>query len=267
MSLPKLGACDCRQLLSLTRRSLVSRCLLGFVGASFGCVTPEVPSDPRPKRPLGEQARRFAVLCEGTSVAATLKGTFETLSVIAPRSERFTLIHRGDRIEMEPGLRVDADITLDATAEELDALASYLQDGVLGTHELTSLVAAVMGPLTRQALDVPPATGRLLRQLIDLEDRVHVVLVDHFGHFIHGQTIARHTGRWVVHEEVRGRSERLFLVTAEDALNYQRHAHRARTAGSPAAWRRFAVWFRRWRETVSVVPDRADAAFGLHHDR
>ncbi|GIV75662.1 hypothetical protein FKZ61_000105 [Litorilinea aerophila] len=180
-------------------------------------------------------------------------GLFETVGItVAETGETFTVIHHGDRITFEPGIRRQVDFRLTLQQRHVEGLVIDASDGAIGPEESWRIVQVLFTPFTEATLRTPVLAGRWLRRLAGVEDLIHVHLLSPTN-----QEAARHTliyaaHQWLVVPGLYGRPRRVYHLQPDDALTFQRQIFRAMKEDSVSGWWRFANWYRRWRERVSV---------------
>lgn len=181
------------------------------------------------------------------------KGLFHTLSItVAETGQAFTVRHLGDRLTLTSGLDPEADFTVPLRLENIERLAAQTRDGRISPGEAWQIAAALFTPLTETTLRNPVMSAGWVRWLAGVEDRIHVHLVNPAGSEVASHTLSFESGRWQVRAGVKGDATRTYRLTPEQSLDYQRQVFAAMQAKSLLGWWRFARWYRRWREAVSV---------------
>jgi len=90
------------------------------------------------------------------------------------------------------------------------------------------------------------------RKAAGIEELIHVYL-----NFPDGKTATAHTliyaaDQWVVIEGIVGTPQRVFKLTHQPALDYQRHVFEAIETDTKKGWLAFVKWYKEWRKDYSV---------------
>jgi hypothetical protein len=172
--------------------------------------------------------------------------------VVTDTGERFTVHHLGNRIEFEPGIAGPVDFTLEILAFQIDRLAGYAQTGSIPEEEQYRVMKVVFTPATAALLARPLFSSCWVMFFSGAEELMHVTLRSPLA----SEESVSHTllyvrGRWVVVPGLYGKPERIYYLSLQDAIVFQKNAVKATKSGD---WMRFAQWYRKWRETVSQKP-------------
>ena len=197
----------------------------------------------------------WQALTQTPAVVAFFHGLFRRVGVrVRETGEAFTAVHEGDRILFEPTLDADrVDYTVEIGAHQVGRLAAHAGTGALDAAEQYRIAAVLFTPATAATLRHPVLASALVRRLAGAERRIHVTLrSEATGEPDVPHTLAYEGGAWNVQPGLHGAAERAYSLTVEQALAYQRHVFAALHAGTPLAWVRFALWYRRWRGAASA---------------
>src|SRR5262245_16691867 len=182
------------------------------------------------------------------------RGVFDQLGVrVADSGEQFTCRHLGDRIELEPALDpARVDYTVEVETAQVRRLAEHASRGDLGPDEQYRVVAALFTPATAAALRHPVLSHPLLRRLAGSEELIHVRLTPPPAEEPEAaHTLVYANRRWLVLPGLHGKAARVFRLSPEEALGFQRRALTVLKTNSWGEWFRFARWYRKWRKGVS----------------
>jgi hypothetical protein len=191
-------------------------------------------------------------------VIAFFRGTFERAGVrVRDTGEEFTCIHRGDRIEFEPSINgAGVDYTVEIEEFQVDRLAQEAATGELRAIAAYRVLRALFSPATAATLKNPVLSNGLLRRLSAVEDLIHVRLrspvPEEEPDAAH--TLVHAAGQWLVIPGLWGRPRRVFDLTIDEALAYQRRVFAAMKRNNPLTWLRFALWYLSWRKRTSTRP-------------
>ena len=171
---------------------------------------------------------------------------------IEETGEQLTITVADTAVHIEPGLPKTADFIVPLKLENVTNLVSHTEDGELDTFEVWRIVSVLFTPLTRETLKNPVMSNNFLRKLGRIEDHTHVLLLGPTGDQITGHTLIYVAGQWLVIAGLHGNPRRTFRMTGEQGAEYQKRVFHALKSGGIREWLRFALWYRRWRATVSV---------------
>jgi hypothetical protein len=210
--------------------------------------------------PVGPIVDRWRNLRVPADVVQALRGAFERLGVrIVDGGETLTCIHRGDRLEFAPGIDpATVDATVSIYAYQAERLAAQVDRGGLTPLDWFRVARELLvsgADAAMRTVQTPLSSNPLLRRLIAAKNLVHVFLVspapleepDAVFSLIHVN------GRSLLVPGLHGVPERIFRLTAADALDLQRHLGAAARGGGWWTWVTMANWYRAWRRRVEVA--------------
>jgi hypothetical protein len=186
-------------------------------------------------------------------IVAFFENLFERIGiVVTDTGERFTVLHRGDRIDFEPGITGPVDYTVEITTLQVERLAVYARTGRIPEEEQYRVMKVFFTPATAALLAQPLLSSCWVRCFSGAEDVIHVTLRSPLP----SEENASHTllyvrGSWVVVPGLYGHPQRIYSLTLQDAIVYQKNAVAAVKSGD---WMRYAQWYREWRKAVSRKP-------------
>ena len=181
-----------------------------------------------------------------TSENHSLAAAFGSLGFHRGDGDGYTVHFHGENCSTEEGVG-NANLVLD-----LDSRTSRRLER---TDSFEDLVGTLFSPVTASSLSSPWFSQKFLLMLGGVETLIHVRLVGKSGDLIEQHSLIFHSGAWIV---VRGQlvgttRRRVFHLTIDDALDYQRHLNEAARANSFKAFKAFAEWYQDWQNHVSEV--------------
>jgi hypothetical protein len=143
-------------------------------------------------------------------------------------------------------------------------MLDYMAQGELDARARFRVMAVIATPATRAMLAKPVIRSERLRELLywigDAEERTQVVLIPPPGEAEVGHTIERRGAVTTVTAGLHGTVERVYRLTVDDAVEFQRRMIAARSADSLWTWIQFARWYGELRARVAVAPSDAGVA-------
>ena len=199
---------------------------------------------------------KWRAVVQDPRVVDFFRGTFERAGVqIADTREAFTCVHRGDRVEFEDTLdEATVDYTVEIESHQVDRLAEEAGKGELRPIAQYRVLRALFTPATAATLKNPVLSNGLLRRLSRVEDLIHVHLrtPDPAEEPDTAHTLIHSGGQWLVLPGIHGEPRRVFRLSMEDAIVYQRRVFRAMKEDTWRGWLRFGLWYVSWRRTTST---------------
>ena len=187
------------------------------------------------------------------------KGLFENLGVqIIDSGEAFTCIQRGDKIEFVPGVDEDSvDFSLHLYGYQVERLAEHIAKGDINELERFRIAREFFGRSSSgkaNVLNNPLISNVFLRRLIGGKNLIHVYLISPDPEQEENATftLIYVNNGWLVIPGLQGKPERIFRVSAADALELQRHLFAGMKAGSWLEWLKVGRWYVSWRKKVEV---------------
>jgi hypothetical protein len=187
-------------------------------------------------------------------LVAYFQGIFNHVGIqVIETGEQFTVTHTGTQIIFAPGITPAVDFVIPITLVNVQNLVSYTRDGQIDPVEAWRIVQVLFTPMTQATLQTPVLADPLIHKLAGVEATMHVYLLNPGGGEAATHTIAFEKGEWHVTPGLHGTPRRIYRLTPEQALEYQRHIFQATQQNALWTWCQFALWYRRWRQAVSVV--------------
>ena len=180
-------------------------------------------------------------------------GMFDMMGItIEETGEELTVTVAEGIIHIEPGLPDTCDFLVPLKMENVTNMVSHAADGRLNEFETWRIASVLFTPLTRETLKNPVMSNGILRRLARLEDLIHVRLVGPEAEQVASHTLLFASGQWLVIEGLHGQAKRMFTMTGEECVTYQKRVFKAIKANSILGWIRFARWYGKWRSSVST---------------
>lgn len=197
----------------------------------------------------------WANLLNKKELAEYFSGQFETLGIIVEETnERFTVHHKGDHFELTDGIEENnVNYIIPLKLENIKNMQSHAVDDKISSNESFSIMKVLFTPLTKVSLQNPWMSSRILMWLMDIENNIHVYLIGHDSLPANTHTLQYSDGSWKVENGLHGSPDRIFKMSAEQAVDYQKHAFSAMKNSSISNWWKYGVWYKEWRKTVSVI--------------
>jgi hypothetical protein len=181
------------------------------------------------------------------------RGVFERAGIqVEETGEGFTVAHTGAQMTLTPGIEAAVDFVVPLKLANIHNLVGHTRDGKIDAAESWRIVQVLFSPMTQATLRNPVFTRRWLLWLAGVEPRIHVHLLHPNQSDAATHTLIWEGERWRVLAGLHGSARRTYRITAEQALAYQRQVFAALRRNSVWQWCRFALWYRRWRKTVSI---------------
>src|SRR5436309_1935447 len=128
---------------------------------------------------MATSIEKWQSLTRHPQIVQFFRGLFERAGVrVSDTGEQFTCHHKGDHIELSPGLDpAGVDYVVEVTSPQVDRLTTYSGDRELDVHERYRILGALFTPATAAMLRAPVLANPWLRWLQGAEDIIHVHLL------------------------------------------------------------------------------------------
>jgi len=181
-------------------------------------------------------------------------GVFENLGIkIKETGESFTIHHQGDSFYFEKGIieeKVDFIVPLEL--QNIENMVRHAKDGQISADESWRILNVLFTPMTRVTLEAPVLAVNWRRKLAGVEDLTHVYLLNPSGEEASIHTLVYVKGQWLVLKGLHGDARRIYRMTPDQSLEYQRNVFSAMKKNSLWNWWKFSRWYKKWRKTCSV---------------
>ena len=181
-------------------------------------------------------------------------GVFDHLGIeIKETGESFTIHHQGDRFTFEKGIvKEKVDFIVPLELQNIENMIKHAKDGEISDNESWRILNVLFTPMTRVTLETPVLAVNWRRKLAGVEDLTHVYLLNPSGEKASVHTLVYVKGQWLVLKGVHGNARRIYKMTPEQSIEYQRKIFSAMKKNSLWNWWKFSIWYKNWRKTCSV---------------
>ena len=181
-------------------------------------------------------------------------GVFEHLGIkIKETGESFTIHHQGDSFSFEEGIiKEKVDFIVPLELQNIQNMVTHAKDGQISTNESWRILNVLFTPMTRVTLETPVLAVNWRRKLAGVEDLTHVYLLNPSGEKASTHTLIYVKKQWLVLKGLHGKPRRIYKMTPEQSLEYQRRIFSAMKKNSLWNWWKFSRWYKKWRKTCSV---------------
>ena len=181
-------------------------------------------------------------------------GVFDHLGIeIKETGESFTIHHLGDGFTFEKGIvKEKVDFIVPLELQNIENMIKHAKDGEISDNESWRILNVLFTPMTRVTLETPVLAVNWRRKLAGVEDLTHVYLLNPSGEEASVHTLVYVKGQWLVLKGVHGDARRIYKMTPEQSIEYQRKIFSAMKKNSLWNWWKFSRWYKNWRKTCSV---------------
>ncbi len=211
-------------------------------------------------------------IAQTEELVAFFSDMFDVMGItIEETGEELTVRVFEDGIAIEAGLPDEYDFLVPLKMENITNMVDHAEGGSLTEFAVWRIASVLFTPITRETLKNPVMANRFLRRLARVEDLIHVQLVGPQDKQVASHTLTYAAGQWLVAEGLQGEPKRIFTLTGEESLHYQRQVFKAIKANSMKGWLNFMTWYTKWRANHSTTKrsasrDRAKAALSKTDD-
>ena len=136
--------------------------------------------------------------------------------------------------------------------QNIENMIKHAKDGEISDNESWRILNVLFTPMTRVTLETPVLAVNWRRKLAGVEDLTHVYLLNPSGEEASVHTLVYVKGQWLVLKGVHGDARRIYKMTPEQSIEYQRKIFWAMKKNSLWNWWKFSRWYKSWRKTCSV---------------
>ena len=193
-------------------------------------------------------------LVQKKSTVEWFKGLFKQVHLeITDTSEKFTIIHRGDRAELLSGFQAERpNFVVPLESENIRRLIVAFSNDKPTAQEQYRIVKFMLKPCLKAMLDMPILTNKAMVKIIKLDTHWQEALLDPQGNEDEQLTAIYINKQWLVIPGYHGRPQRRLVFKPTQVLDFQRRVFEADESGSLAVWLNLARWYVKWREEISV---------------
>lgn len=203
---------------------------------------------------LSPSMKAWQDLLNKPGLATYFSGIFDHLGIhVIETGERFTVNHLGTHFSLTSGIDTShVDYIVDLSTVNISNLSKHGADARIDSLESYKIMSVLFTPLTQSSLQSPVLKKPLFRKLSGVEDVIHVYLMspDKVSYAVH--TLIYVKRQWIVVPGIYGTPKRVFKMTPEQAIAYQRKMFEAKKKDSFGGWMKFRKWYKKWRKEVSV---------------
>ena len=199
-------------------------------------------------------------ILQDAEVAKYFSGMWESLGItVVETQEKLTVTHDGDHFSLKDGIDVNAvDYNIDLVGKSVVDMGKYGEDGKIDAHESFKIMGTLFTPFVRASMQHPMMQKEWQMNIAGLEKHVHVYLQGPTKADVVTHTMIFINKEWMVIEGIHGNAKRVFEITVDDAIEYQRVGFKAKKEDSRKSWKVYKKFYLKWRKKVSYnVDDRA----------
>ncbi len=203
---------------------------------------------------MSENLQLLKAVTEKPSAVAWFKGLFTQAHVeITDTSERFTILHHGDRAEVMTGFRADRpNFVVPLQSDNVRRLSAAFADDVIDGQEQYRIVKFMLKPCLKASLDMPILRNKTLQKIVKVDTHWQEALLDPQGNEDEQVTIIFVNKQWLVIPGYHGKPQRRLRLTPEQLLDFQRRVFHADEANKLTTWVKLARWYVKWRDEITV---------------
>ena len=192
-------------------------------------------------------------LTDKQEVVSYFSGMFNSLGIkIAETGETLTILHTGNKVEIVKGAdSAKCDYYVVLHTDNVERMQQHGADGKIDENESFMIMAALFTPFTTNALSNPILSDEKKMKMGKIENHIVVNLYSPDRQKKVSHTLIYINSKWVVIAGVHGTPKRIFNLTPEQAIEYQRKTFAAQKVNTMAEWKKYGEWYANWRKTVS----------------
>ena len=197
--------------------------------------------------------KHWEPILKESKLAIYFSGMWESLGVtIDETGEKITVLHKGDHFELVDGVNEDSvDYSVKLRLFDVKNAASYAAEGGINSDESFRIMKTLFTPFVRASLQHPMMNKSGQMKLAGIENHVHVYLRGPNEGQVASHTMIFINKQWVVIEGIHGEAKRVFNITVDQAIEYQKAAFEAKKVDTKKSWKKYKMWYLKWRKTVS----------------
>ena len=182
------------------------------------------------------------------------QGIFNHLGIIIKETgESFTIHHTGDSFVFEEGIiKENIDFVVPLKLQNIENMVQHAKDGKINAIESWRILNVLFTPMTRVTLKSPTLSVNWRRKLAGVEDLTHVYLLNPSGEEASVHTLVYVKGQWLVLKGLYGKAQRIYRMTPEQSLEYQREIFSAMQINTLWNWWKFSKFYKNWRKSCSI---------------
>ena len=203
---------------------------------------------------MSETLQQLQQLAQKPSAVEWFKGLFDRAHVeISDSNEKFTVVHRGDSVDIHEGLDGDApNLIIPLASENIRNLNRFFDDDGIDAHEQYRIVKFMIKPCLQASLEMPVLQHQMVRAILRIDEHWHQSLIAPDGSEDEPLTVRCENNKWTITPGHEGTPQRRLRFTPEQAIEYQRQVFAANSQNSIPVWLELARWYSDFREQITV---------------
>ena len=101
-------------------------------------------------------------------------------------------------------------------------MVNHAKDGRISVDESWRILNVLFTPMTKVTLETPVLAVNWRRKLAGVDNLTHVYLLNPSGEQVSSHTLVYVKGQWLVLKGLHGDARRIYKMTPEQSLDYQR---------------------------------------------
>jgi hypothetical protein len=204
---------------------------------------------------MSENLQLLQSLTQKPSAIEWFRGLFTRAHIqVTDQDERFTVVHLGDRVEVEAGFQGDdPHLVIPLESQNIRNLVGFFEDDQITAHEQYRIVKFMLKPCLRAALSMPILQNGAFRKIVRVDIHWQEALLDPQGREDEQVTVVCVNDQWLVIPGYLGRPQRRLVMKPEEVLEFQRRVFSADERNSLPTWLELGRWYVKWRDQVSVA--------------
>ena len=179
-------------------------------------------------------------------------GLFENLGITVNEiDQHITVQHKGDHFELMDGILESVDYHINLDLNNISNMKSHGRDGTINEYESYRIMAVLFTPMTESALKHDMFNKTFKQKLAGIENHIHVYLNSPTNDEFQAHTLIFINKKWIVIPGLHGDAKRVFDLSPDQAIDYQKQVYMADKVDTRKAWRNFNKWYLKWRKKVS----------------
>ena len=172
---------------------------------------------------------------------------------IKETKEQFTLYHNGSKIFFKADIDEDVLYNIEIKMENVTNMVKHASDGVFSSFESWRIINVLFTPMF-QSTFIITMNDPFRKKIAKLEKITHVYLYSHDGKtLIPKHTIINDHNGLLVKKGIIGHPNRVYKLTADQGLDFQKKMQRTLTINSVFEWIKFGKWYLKWRDRYSIA--------------
>ena len=203
---------------------------------------------------MSDNLQQLQALTQTRSAVEWFKGLFSRVHVeVTDQKERFTVVHKGDRVEVEEGFQgTDPSFVIPLESQNIRNLVGFFDGDKLDDQEQYRIVKFMLKPCLKAALEMPVLQNSAFRMIVRVDTHWQEALLDPQGREDEQLTVMCVNDQWLVVPGYHGKPQRRLVMKPEQVLDFQRRVFNAAEKNNLPTWLEVGRWYVGWRDQVSV---------------